>query len=150
MRVVETGENGITSNYKLIIEKRNKVVLSIPYDIVRDVNTGGRENRKGLWKPNLYIGSICKDEFDLDTDTNFMIGRLTDQSSSDYELYSYNNGTRPISLSFDYATTSYNENMSEYLLLWKIDGYIGTVREDTLEFHDSVGKKDITNRNIRT
>lgn len=150
MRVVETEKNEMTSNYKLMVEHNNKLILSLPYDRVGDVNTGGRENRKGLWKPNGYVGSVYKDEFVFDNDTNFIIGRLSEESSSDYELYTYRNDTRPINISFDYATVSYNENMNKYLLLWKSNGYVGKVSADTLEFHTSISEKDITNRNIRT
>lgn len=150
MRFVENEHNEMTSNYKLIIEHNNKVILSLPYYRVGNVNTGGRENRKGLWKRNGYVGSVYEDEFEFNTDTNFTVGRLSEESSSDYELYTYRNGTRPINISFDYATTSYNENMNKYLLLWKTNGYVGKVNADTVEFHTSISEKDLTNRNIRT
>lgn len=134
MKVIEKKSDSTGSGNKLVVSNSIKDILRIYYDYTEDVDTGNREKRVGLWNETGHVGSVCFEKFKSNDDTEITIGKLSEQSSTDYEIYMYENGTRVISLSFDYITLVYDSNMDKRLSLWKNNMYIGSVLSDEISF----------------
>lgn len=134
MKAIEQKSDCFDSGNKVVVKNKKTDILRIWYDYTEDVDTGGREERVGLWNETGHVGSVCFEKFKSNNNEEFKLGKLSEQSSTDYEIYMYENDTRVVSLSFNYITVSYDENMNKRLLLWKNDMYIGSILYDKVSF----------------
>jgi hypothetical protein len=143
MKVIEQISDCFDSGNKIVVKNENNPILKIWYDYTEDVDTGGREERIGLWNNTGHVGSVCFEKFKSNNSAGFKVGKLSEQSSTDYEIYMYENDTRVVSLSFNYITVSYDEDMNKKLLLWKNDMYIGSILFDKVSFRSGLELEEL-------